>query len=356
MTWKQCLYLVFVLTIVYQFEMPSQMLRTSASRQCSEEAPNMTAAPATSVGEIRIVKPAAVAVADLVTGSPAQTECPSGVATIKEWYGRFGNNVNQVLHALHYAVHHNLCRVTLPTGWHQQYRNDETLFLADEINVTSTCCSANDKNRSILDLFFEYHKMLNKTEHSHIPLPTLDVMRELAQQYIVPILTINLKRVLPRGPDEIGMHVRSGDMFARNPHPLYVPVPLYFYVEVLKNYSKSTVVYEDAQSPLVAEMKKMPKMNLKTYATFEKVLLVLSSFQNLAFGFGTFGTMAFYLSPNIKRLYVPDYFVPLMPVGSDRSSHVTAVSLPGYIPVLTWHNTKQQRWFMLHYTPPSIVK
>lgn len=244
---------------------------------------------------------------------------------INQWTGRNGNNVLQIVRCIHYAESFGYKRVLIPK---------HNFFTNTEIKIYHNFTNVNDVKRGNFFSLKEYG----------IDDPSPKRMREIAQKYIVPILSFNLPEKTDN-KDILGIHIRSGDIFSNNPHSAYVPCPLKFYNIALSKYKEGYIVYEDTRNPCVNALIKEHKSQSKDVVTDIKTLC---SFRNICIGFGTFGFMIYLLSKCVECVWLPDYVVGELPLGKWECK-VNVINLPGYIKVKEWRNSVEQRQLILNY-------
>ena len=165
----------------------------------------------------------------------------------------------------------------------------------------------------------------------------------------------------PRGEEQVGtltIHVRSGDIFSRNPHPGYGQPPLAFYTAVIQKIKPPQVliVSEDHLNPVAdalvswcTEQGVVVKHHcLGLVDTMEQ----LFSAETIACGRGTFVPAIASLSPVAQNIYV---FEPgNLQLLCDATISVYAVrdthgEYREKILSQNWHNSEDQRALMLSY-------
>lgn len=249
--------------------------------------------------------------------------------TITSWFGRSGNNIIQILNAIHYAKLKNHKIITFPS--HKLLRS--TSIIINNIN---------DINNEIINDTFFYLKNYN------IDKPEPYIMKLYFQEYISNIINIEKNNKL----DDLSIvhiHFRGGDIFSNNPHKAYVQPPLSYYKNIIKDYENVKLICEDKSNPCIKELLKQENVEYISN-TLEKDLSILSNVSNLIIGFGTFGFLLYLMNDNLKNIYIPDFFVNELPQGSwgnDIKVHI--IELPNYIKVGEWRNSIEQRKIMLEY-------
>lgn len=250
---------------------------------------------------------------------------------INSWFGRLGNNILQLIRAIHYAVLNN----------HNSIQFQKHSLLTSNI-ITLENIENSDKS-TINDTFFSLKKY-NITD------PEPYVMKEYFQKYIKSIFKIQTENNNDVTDDKtIHIHFRGGDIFSSNPHKAYVQPPLSYYKDIINEYDSIKLVCEDKKNPCINELLKQENVEYISN-TLENDLSILSSVSNLVIGFGTFGFLLYLMNPKLKNLFVPDFFVNELPKGSwgnDIKVHI--IELPNYIKVNEWKNSNEQRKMMLEY-------
>ena len=250
---------------------------------------------------------------------------------IQSWSGRTGNNILQIIRAIHYAIIHR----------HNSIQFQQHSLLTSNI-ITLENIENSDKS-TINDTFFSLKKY-NITD------PEPYVMKEYFQKYIKSIFKIQTENNNDVTDDKtIHIHFRGGDIFSSTPHKAYVQPPLSYYKDIINEYDSIKLVCEDKKNPCINELLKQENVEYISN-TLEKDLSILSNVSNLVIGFGTFGFLLYLMNPYLKNLYIPDFFINELPKGSwgnDIKFHT--INLPNYIKVGEWKNSKEQQKIMLEY-------
>jgi hypothetical protein len=248
---------------------------------------------------------------------------------VDSWFGRTGNNILQLIRAIHYCLIYEHSSLTFQ---HHPLLNRNCIQFHQFKNITRD---------TIIDSFF-YLKKFNLVD------PEPYMMKEYFQKYLAPIFKIKKKNVIEDN-DTIHIHFRGGDIFSSNPHKAYVQPPLSYYKNIISHYNNVKLVCEDKTNPCINEL--LIHENVEYISnTLEKDLEILSSSKNLVIGFGTFGFLLYLMNPNLKHLYIPDFFANELPKGkwgNDINIHI--INLPNYIQVGEWKNNKEQQMIMLNY-------
>lgn len=253
---------------------------------------------------------------------------------IQSWSGRTGNNILQIIRAIHYAIINNHNSIEF-----QQH----SLLTSNIINLENIENIENINKSQINDTFFSLKKY-NITD------PDPYIMKEYFQKYVKPIFKIQTENNNDvENDNNIHIHFRGGDIFSSNPHKAYVQPPLSYYKNIINDYNITILVCEDKKNPCINELLKQKNVEYISN-TLEKDLSILSNVSNLVIGFGTFGFLLYLMNTNLKNLYIPDFFVNELPKGkwgNDINVHI--INLPNYIKVGEWEFNEEQRKMMLEY-------
>ena len=251
---------------------------------------------------------------------------------ISNWLGRTSNNILQIIRAINYAYINKYNHIVLPN--HRLLNNNE-------INIDIDCLN---NNINFKNTFF-YSKELNLDD----PCPKL--MKDYFNKYIKPILKLKFSNIIDKNNDnDLYIHIRSGDCFTMNAHKMYVPPPFSYYTKIIdnKSWNKIIVVYEDDRNPCVNLLKKKYSNIFFISSSLENDLNMLSNCKNLVIGFGTFGLLIYFISNNIKNLYIPDYAYNEMPQG-DWDINLNIVNLPNYIKCGEWEISNENLDKLINY-------
>ena len=222
--------------------------------------------------------------------------------TIYTWYGRLGNNVMQIIHAIYYAEKNNHKCVTFPP---------HNLFKKNTIDVD---IGDNIENTSHFSNRFFYLKDLKIYDLEPY------MMKKIFKTYIKPIMNIDFNDNYNQD-NTIYFHFRGGDIFTYNGgHPAYVQPPLIYYKDIIKDYEKAVLICEDKINPCINELLKLNNVEYQQnnirymfsfiepayftsyqYTSEKKDLSTFSNASNIGLCSGTFTFLAYLVSDNLKN-------------------------------------------------------
>lgn len=262
------------------------------------------------------------------------------VISITRWTGRFGNNCFQLIHAVHLARELRLEKVEFP-----RLRR----FAGQNIVITRG-------DNPVSGMEGDFYKW---RQTFPCAAPGLRQRKEICLSYILPIyrasetLEPELKKAVGLD-DSLVIHVRSGDVFGRSPHPNYVQPPLWYYRQILReqNWKNIFLVSEDMNNPVIRQMCDDFPGIVFMARSFSLDFAMLRHARNLVGSKSTFSIAAFYFNREVCRFWMPGF--PGMKSSAFKREFpkiVKVVDCPGYIPIGQWRNTGQQRRMMLDYAP-----
>ena len=240
---------------------------------------------------------------------------------ITKHYGRTGNNLLHILSVLHYIKKDDVGECTIAP---------HKLFSIRSTNTKG--CHCNNK------------KTFN--EQILLSLP-LYILKELYQSHLQINICLSSTPIY-----DIGIHIRSGDIFQGHGHKLYFQPPLYFYEKIiLENSEKSKViVFENSNNPVISFLKnKYEKYPCVTFqsGTIEKDITILSQCRTLVWSVGTFCLIPYVISTCIEKMIIPEYFLQNQWFTFDNMD-IEIIKLPGY-DTESWINSKEQREKLITY-------
>ena len=153
-----------------------------------------------------------------------------------------------------------------------------------------------------------------------------------------------IKNINKLPENDLLIHIRSGDIFSSDPHPMYVPPPLVYYIKEIDKckYEKIHIICEDTKNPVVNELLKLYKNAVYEKNTLEKDIILILGATNIIFSVGTFIPSLMLLSNNIKYLY-----------GTLYSNNK---ELENYYKIMRpWKNTIEQRKYILTYEDHMLL-
>lgn len=173
--------------------------------------------------------------------------------------------------------------------------------------------------------------------NSRLPFPN-DIFKQNIEErnkILQKAFLINNINKLPE--NDLVIHIRSGDIFESNPHPIYVPPPLSYYTKEIdkRKYEKIHIICEDTINPVVNKLLKLYKNAVYEKNTLEKDIRIILGATNIIFSVGTFIPSLMFLSNNNKYIY-----------GKVCNNE----ELKEYYKIMKpWKNTIEQRNYILTY-------
>jgi len=255
------------------------------------------------------------------------------MATISNWYCRFGNNLQQISNAIFYCQENKL---NFHCPEHKLINSFDIKFGKDS-DLASRFFFFNSCR---IDFKCDVDK-LNKER------------RKILLQYVVPHFKFSFSDPT-YDKQTLLIHIRSGDVFLRpKPHSAYVPNPLSFYLKVMQKYKRIIVVTEsDKTNPVIKELDKDERVEVQSNSVEEDFSTLMRAQNIVTSGVGTFAIAAALCSKNIKKLYYTDLYQldhlnP--PMLMEQDINLKMIKLENYINMRQWKNTEAQRNLMLEF-------
>lgn len=258
---------------------------------------------------------------------------------IKQWYGRLGNNIIQIINGI-------------KKGKENQYNCIQFPYHA-EFNVKAIIFDKNKYNRKD-DLYDEKYDNYYASAINNDILMNAKEFLCIFISYIKPIINYDFTT---ENEYDASIHIRGGDAIIVKE---YVPIPLDFVKRM--NKPNLIMVSEDLTMP-VAKHLVINKMVYWKKRSVEDDLRILSNSKSLALGYGTFSLLALILSilhGKLKELFLPDYVyqrwkdnwkIDIKEILNPETM-LTIIYLPNYIKVNEYVYNKENVRLMLEYKIP----
>lgn len=266
---------------------------------------------------------------------------------------RWGNSLVQLSNAIELAATHGIARIFAPDFWWVAPLREKPPG-----PVTVHPAPAPPDELLLEGRFYYRHSLLGlyRGKGKYID----DFRRNLLQvREQIPLLQ-------PRDPladDHLVIHIRSGDIFQGQGHPLYGQPPLAFYTLVMRSmpWKRATLVCEDRLNPVVDALlalggKQLPPIEYRA-AGLEEDLDVLLRARTLVSSMGTFVPAVLALSGNVRRLFCFErlWYGDTLPQRLDvRVVRDAGGTYSRSVMARNWRNSAAQRAMMLDYPERNL--
>ncbi len=217
--------------------------------------------------------------------------------TIPGWYGRLGNNIQQISLAIMYAKKKGF-KLTTPD--HANIRSISFGF------SRFRCHKCRIKNR-----FFFFSELEEKSRDVKMNYEYVcENIQKIAQEFIAPNFKFQIAE--PLGNNVLVVHLRGGDIFQKgeNANGSYVQNPVSFYENLIINFDKTIIVCEPGdENPVVSVLKKNPSVIIQSSSVQEDFSTILRAKNLATSGVGTFAIAAALCSKNLENLYCTDRYL-----------------------------------------------
>lgn len=247
---------------------------------------------------------------------------------IKQWFGRSGNNLVQILH-----------------------------MIVDSKN--KNCCIIDNFNHP---LFYVYNNIIDKDglkenkvyewlwDEKFTQKINLSVLKKIYNNHI------KFKYQNEGKVYDVGIHIRAGDIFEieNRSHPIYLQPPLSFYEKIINENKnkKISIVYQDNKNPVINKLlekyKNISNIVFQSSNIVEDIL-TLSRCKTLVMSMGTFTLIPYMISTTIEDIIVPTYMKRKEIWFGLQDDFVKDIELKGYMEIGYWKNSSEQRDLMVNY-------
>ena len=238
---------------------------------------------------------------------------------LKNWYGRLGNNIKQLQNVLHIALYYKepvkICK-------HEHFH---TSMITKEFQTYTS-------KKTIIDAKYNFY---NRTLLS-FPAIVFETNKDEVQQILRNSFIIKQENIIKIPETTVVVHIRSGDIFSKRPHPGYVPKPLCYYTSILNKYkySKIVLISEDTKNPVVNELLKIyPNSSYKKQSLKKDIEWIIGA-THIIVTTGSFVPSLLVMNPYVKKIHTS-----------------CPISLNEYYKQnKPWENTTEQRDLILTYS------
>jgi hypothetical protein len=134
--------------------------------------------------------------------------------------------------------------------------------------------------------------------------------------------------------EDLVIHIRSGDIFDKDPHPGYIMPPLSYYLDIIRinTFKNIYLLAEDRKNPCInALLELYPTIQFELQPLEKDVRLILGAV-NIVASYGTMIDSLLLFSNNIKRVYRPSYYLRI--INQDHINYIT-IDLDKYKEILS---------------------
>jgi len=209
---------------------------------------------------------------------------------IRKWHGRLGNNIEQLHNAILIALFYNY---TIRFPKHKFF------------NTTSIVLNKEPVIKTISD----EHEFFNRETVKNINSALFSENNARSLEILQGCFVIKAATIKPLGSNDVVIHIRSGDIFNVNPHPLYVQPPLSFYTQLLndKKFDAIYLIAEDTKNPCIDALLKVYPYIHYTKNTLEDDIRILLSGKHIIGSTGSFVRSLLKMTNNAVSLYTYDF-------------------------------------------------
>lgn len=259
---------------------------------------------------------------------------------IPRWYGRLGNNIQQISNGIFYCRENGI-HFTSPE---QPMIKRIDIFFGD--NQYKIPTGSNNWFYHFEPEYSDFTTNIEKLNRDR---------KYICENYILKNIKVNQNNLNDPLPyQNCVAHIRAGDVYSHSTHPAYAQNPFMFYMEVYRQFNGNVIfVSEDATNPIAYALKQHG-INVNVLSLEQTYELLLRA-QNIATsGVGTFAISAAFCSKNIKRLYCTNLYLKntLNPEMLKEHLEVNMMDIDGnkYIRVGEWRYTQESVDKVINYS------
>lgn len=254
------------------------------------------------------------------------------------WYGRVGNNVQQITNAIYFSMKNGR---KLECDLHHEIFSP---FVVD---------FSNDDDLQETQSYFYYYRPSKKVNSESVDFECIpdecDMMRPLiSKSFVRKLLKFDLDGLEPYSDDTIVIHLRFGDVFNNSPNDCYVPNPISYYREVMSNFGKTIIVTEDPNNFIVREISRDKNVQVKSSSVQSDFMTLLRAKSLCTSGVGTFSIAAALLSKRLQNLYCTSLYLDnhlnpdMLRHDSEVNVKMTQIDEDAYIKIGEWKRSSDQ--------------
>lgn len=264
---------------------------------------------------------------------------PKKNLTIRNYRGRFGNNLQQLATGIIYAELNN---ANFYSKKHPLFKN---IFIV------------NDRFFNLIKFFRKRYDFFNLNKENKLEKYNQQLIHQnfLKKKFYLENINRVCKNIIAEkisflnyvdiDEDTLVIHIRSGEIFnGKDKYSDYVQNPIGYYEILIDKYPKILIVSENKENPVIDYLLKNKKVKFQS-STMENDFNTLVSATNLATsGVGTFATAASLISKKLKNFYCTDIFLDnhLNPTMLDKEFvKIYIFKVENYIPIGSWISNKQ---------------
>lgn len=257
---------------------------------------------------------------------------------IPRWYGRLGNNIQQISNGI-YFCRKNGIHFTSPD--HPMIEAIDLNFGPNQYKIPKTSNN----------WFYHFEK-----EHSDfdVDIDELNLLRKnICEDYIYPKLKIDHSKLNDPLPDDVlVVHIRSGDLYTHfpNTHPQN---PLSYYLKLYQLFGGKVIfIAEDDKNPIVQVLQQY-NLDIRIWGIEDTYTLLLRTRNLATSGAGSFAISSAFCSKNLKNFYCTDLYIdhslnPMM-LKEQLNVFIAAISGNKYFKVGEWNSAKDNIEKILNY-------
>lgn len=240
--------------------------------------------------------------------------------------GRFGNNLIALIRAFQYCRIFHLQYLVIPDGF---------LFINESFSAKGIKIYPRSLKPNISKYLFKF------SFYYKLPFCPIDI--DFNNFKYLQDFIISRFRAQNLNKDDLYIHIRSGDVFLKNPNRFLGQPPLSFYLDIInfRKWNKINIIAENDFNPVIKELSKRG-FKFSNDLLYEDISKLINAV-NLVVGPGSFGQALVLLSKKLKNYFSFDYYFKY--IHSTWESVYICEPDKMYLDKIyqKWENTNEQR-------------
>lgn len=258
------------------------------------------------------------------------------ILCIKGWYGRLGNNIIQIKHAIQIALYCGYDGIVFPRHMY---------FKTCVINMS-------DNMDNVIDEYIygdDCNQFYNDDQVGYVNPKCFSMNYERVREILLDIFVVDYAKLEPLEDNALVIHIRSGDAI-NVIHPQYVIPPMSYYTKEIESgkYGKIYIMAEDKLNPCIEKLCNMYSnvVNFELRDLKDDIELVLRA-RNVMMTVGTFIPSLLWVTKYTREVIYPSYevfcrhMIPLNRISGEL--HLRSINMEEYYRSVDKNETPEKR-------------
>lgn len=253
--------------------------------------------------------------------------------SITEWNGRLGNNIYQLQNIISVGLYY---KYNIKIIKHHYFLDQYILINKD-----------NDDSKVYIDRVGHNFYYPNKVKGFCKNAFNMD--KNQINEIIIKLFKYKYYDLEKLDINDVVLHIRSGDLFEKNPHPNYILPPLSYYESILKSnkYNKIYLISEDKNNPCINILLDKYKNIIYNNNSLDIDVQLILKAQNIICSYGTFIPALTNLTKYTKKIYITKHdYIDLL----NKNIVLNIIDCNDYVKKMgKWKKNNEQIKLILNY-------